>query len=61
MRHQNHVPKDEIRRDPLDGEAVASPKPASWQKFFDLADSAAIPTDFMDERADAPAQKRELF
>ena len=50
-----------IRRNPRTNEVVLSPKPASWQEFFALADSAAIPADFMDDRADTPAQERELF
>jgi antitoxin VapB len=50
-----------IRRNPRTGEVVLSPKPASWQEFFDLADRAGIPDDFMDDRLDMPAQERNLF
>jgi antitoxin VapB len=50
-----------IRRNPRTHEVVLSPKPASWQEFFDLADSAAIPADFMNNRADTPAPERDLF
>ena len=50
-----------IRRDPKTGDVVLSPKPASWQEFFDLADRAEIPVDFMDDRQDTPAPERDLF
>jgi len=50
-----------IRRDTKTGHVVLSPKPASWQDFFDLADHAGIPADFMDERQDVPASERDLF
>jgi antitoxin VapB len=50
-----------IRRNAKTGEVVLSPKPASWQEFFDLADRAAIPADFMDERQDTSAPERNLF
>jgi antitoxin VapB len=50
-----------IRRNQRTNEVVLSPKPASWQEFFNLADNAAIDSDFMNERADLPAQERDLF
>jgi antitoxin VapB len=50
-----------IRRDPRSGEVVLSPKPASWQDFFELADRTGIPPDFMAEREELPAQERNLF
>lgn len=50
-----------IRRDSQTGEVVLSPKPASWQEFFELADRVNIPSDFMTEREDLPAEERNLF
>ncbi|WP_176488742.1 antitoxin [Candidatus Regiella insecticola] len=50
-----------IRRNPDTGEVVLSPKPASWQDFFTLADSIDIPEDFMVDRENLPAEERQLF
>ena len=50
-----------IRRDMNTGEVVLSAKPASWQEFFELADRTEIPSDFMADREDLPAQERDLF
>lgn len=50
-----------IRRDPITGDVVLSRKPDSWQDFFELADRSGVPGDFMDDRADAPAEVRNLF
>lgn len=50
-----------IRRNPNTGEVVLSPMPTSWQSFFELADRADIPADFMNERQDLPAEERNLF
>lgn len=50
-----------IRRDPETGDVVLSPKPASWQEFFELADRTPIPTDYMADRDDLPAEERNLF
>ena len=50
-----------IRRDPDTGDVVLSPKPASWQEFFELADRTEIPADFMADREDLPAEERKLF
>lgn len=50
-----------IRRNPETGEVVLSPKPTSWQEFFELADSTDIPTDFTTAREDLPAEERNLF
>ncbi len=50
-----------IRRNPATGEVVLSPKPISWQAFFELADRTDIPADFMTEREDHPAEERNLF
>lgn len=48
-----------IRRNPA-GEVVLSPKPTSWQEFFELADRTDIPADFMIYREDLPAEERNL-
>ncbi len=50
-----------IRRDPQTGDVVLSPKPASWQEFFELANRTQIPADFMADREDLPAEERSLF
>jgi antitoxin VapB len=50
-----------IRRNPVTGEVVLTPKPTSWQEFFELADRTDIPTDFMMDREDLPAEERNLF
>lgn len=50
-----------IRRDQDTGEVVLSAKQNSWEAFFQLADSVAIPADFMAIREDLPAQERNVF
>jgi antitoxin VapB len=50
-----------IRRDPKTGDVVLSPKPVSWQEFFELADRTDIPSDYMADREDLPAEERNLF
>jgi antitoxin VapB len=40
---------------------VLSPKPNSWSEFFELADRADIPSDFMASRDDLPSTERNLF
>lgn len=50
-----------IRRDPKTGDVILSKRPESWHEFFDLADKASIPDDFMAKRDDKPPQKRKLF
>lgn len=50
-----------IRRDPQTGDVVLSPKPASWQEFFELANRTKIPADFMADRVDVAAEERSLF
>ncbi|EQD46857.1 virulence-associated protein [mine drainage metagenome] len=50
-----------IRRDPQTGDVVLSPKPASWQEFFELANRTKMPVDFMVDREDVPAEERSLF
>jgi len=50
-----------IRRDPKTGDVILSPRPESWDQFFELADKAGVPDDFMTDRDDAPTQNRNLF
>ncbi|MCY1740750.1 antitoxin [Ensifer sp. SL37] len=50
-----------IRRDPQSGDVVLSPKPASWEEFFELANRTKLPADFMADREDRPAEDRHLF
>jgi antitoxin VapB len=50
-----------IRRDPKTGDVILSPRPESWQEFFDLADKARVPNEFLSDRDNAPPQKRKLF
>ena len=50
-----------IRRDPVTGDVILSPKPTSWQSFFELADRTPIPDDYMADRQDLPAEERELL
>ena len=50
-----------IRRDSKTGDVVLSPKPSSWEDFFDLANRTEIPSDFMDDRGNLPAEERNLF
>lgn len=46
-----------IRREGED--VILSPKPASWDDFFERGPRGT--EDFMGERADLPAQERRLF
>ena len=50
-----------IRRDPVTGDVILSPRPESWKSFFELADQAGVPADFLSDRGDAPPQERDLF
>lgn len=50
-----------IRRDPQTDDVVLSPKPASWQEFFELVNRTKIPADFMTDRKEQPAEERSLF
>jgi antitoxin VapB len=50
-----------IRRDSQTGEVVLSPKPASWQEFFELANRTKMSADFMADRDYLPAEERSLF
>ena len=50
-----------VRQDPSTGDVILSRRPDSWESFFQLAQQADIPEDFMTDRADTIAQKRDLF
>lgn len=50
-----------IRQDPATGDVILSRRPESWESFFQLAQQARVPEDFMADRADTKAQKRDLF
>ena len=50
-----------IRRDPKTGDVILSRRPEPWKEFFELADRAGVPEDFLSDRGDAPPQKRKLF
>lgn len=50
-----------IRRDSETGDVILSRRPESWQDFFELADGAGVPDEFLRDRQDAPPQKRKLF
>jgi len=50
-----------IRQDPATGDVVLSRRPDSWQSFFEIADQANVPQDFMTERRNQPPQIRKLF
>ena len=50
-----------IRQDPATGDVVLSCRPDSWDSFFEMADEARVPADFMSDRQDSPPQKRKLL
>jgi len=50
-----------ISRDENTGDVIISRKPGSWEDFFELADSMAIPDDFMSDRNNKPPQERDIF
>jgi len=50
-----------VRRDAQTGDVVLSRKPGSWSGYFELMKGIAVPDDFMAERGDRAAEKRELF
>ena len=50
-----------IRRDPVSGEVILSPKPSSWQEYFALADRTPVPADFLADREQQTADERDLF
>ncbi|MGC9327586.1 MAG: antitoxin [Candidatus Hinthialibacter sp.] len=50
-----------IRRDEETGEVILTEKPEDWNDFFSLADSTHEAKDFLKNRNDAEAQKREIW
>lgn len=50
-----------IRRDPASGDVILSRRPGSWEDFFQLADAAGVPDDYMADREDTPPQKRDVL
>ena len=50
-----------IRQDPKTGDVILSRRPESWEGFFELAQQADVPEDYMAERCDNRPQKRDLF
>jgi antitoxin VapB len=50
-----------IRRDSRTGDVILSRRPESWKSFFELADQAGVPDDFLSDRGDLSPQKRDLF
>lgn len=50
-----------IRRDAETGDVILSRRPESWQDFFELANRANVPDEFLRDRQDVPPQKRKLF
>ena len=50
-----------IRRDPVSGEVILSPKPSSWQEYFALVDRTPVPADFLADREQRTAEERDLF
>ena len=41
--------------------AQDSPRPDSWESFFELADRAGVPDDFLADRGDEQPQDRDSF
>jgi len=50
-----------IRQDPTTGDVILSRRPDSWESFFQLAQQAPVPADFMADRSDPAPRKRDLF
>lgn len=50
-----------VRQDPTSGDVILSRRPETWESFFQLAQQAGVPEDFMADRADSRPQKRDLF
>jgi antitoxin VapB len=50
-----------IRRDPITGDIILTPKPASWQDFFALAEATDMPADFLSDRDVEASPEKELF
>lgn len=49
-----------VRRDPQSGDLILSQTPASsWEEIFTALDAAQFPADFMADRQQGTAEKRE--
>lgn len=48
-----------VRRDPDSGDLILSPAPKSWKEVFAALDAAGFPDDFIEDRAQGIAEKRE--
>jgi len=48
-----------VRHDPKTGDVILSPRPKSWQEFFDLLETLGIPNDFLSDRDDRPPAHAE--
>jgi antitoxin VapB len=48
-----------IRRDPRNGDLILSQAPGDWDQIFAALDEVGFPDDFLAERGQEPAQKRE--
>lgn len=50
-----------IRKDLKTGDVILSQKPGTWDDFLEIAKKIKIPSDFMTDREDSPAQVRDMF
>jgi antitoxin VapB len=50
-----------IRQDPATGDVILSPRPESWDTFFQLRRQVNLPDEFLSDRRDDIPQTRELF
>ena len=48
-----------IRRDPRTGDVILSQAPGSWEEVYAALDEAGFPDDFLADRQQGPAQKRD--
>ena len=57
----NETDEVNIRKNPITGEVILSPKPKDWSAFVCAAGATQIPDDFISNRTDEPAQSREIL
>jgi antitoxin VapB len=50
-----------VRRDARTGDVILSRRPESWASFFEPADRAGVPNDFLSGRGDGKTQDRDLL
>jgi antitoxin VapB len=51
-----------IRRDPVTGDVILSPRPVSWDDFFALYKTTSVPDDYMtDEDRNQGVHNRDPF